>query len=174
MIVSAPDQKQLAKPRARREHGDWRVLHGFAGIELHGPPRLEMRRRMGDGSQIVQQSNSLKTKVVGQRGFFGVPWQIRQVRATRVHRAGHVETRGSGVAAGLGQERLDDRPQPLVVSAVKFLLGHELAWAGLRRDERQPRRAAADITRDQHHLPGSIQSCWICSSDCPLVSGTRK
>jgi hypothetical protein len=100
--------------------------------------------------------------------------KIRQVRAPAAHRAGHVEACESGVAAGLGQERLDDRPQPLVVSAVKFLLGHELAWAGLRRDERQPGRSAADVACDQRHLPGSIQSCWICSSDCPLVSGTQK
>ena len=90
-----------------------------------------MRHRIGDGLQIVQQADPLQARGAGQRGFLEVPWQVGQVRAPADHRAGHVETGGGGVAAGLGQERLDDRLQALVVGAVEFLLGDELARAGL-------------------------------------------
>ncbi len=62
------------------------------------------------------------------------------------------------MAAGLGQERLDDRLQPCVVGAVELRLGDEVARPGLGRNERESPCGTTDIARDQHRA-GSFQSC---------------
>ena len=140
---------------------------GVAGVDRDGFRGLQMRHRMGDGAQIVQQGDPAQTEVGGQCGFAQVPWQVGQVRAPVDHRPGDVEAGGGGSGAGAGQERFDDRLQAGVIGAGEFLFGDECARAGVGRDECQSRRGATDIARDQHYgaafqsmiVPGTV--CWF-------------
>ncbi len=149
---------------------------GFLGVELDrqrnaksaplissdaGPVKVRVIRT--DEELMIARSVTGKTQsrpnpqAAAQRRFFKIPWQVRQMRPPGDHRAGHIETCGGGMAAGLGQERLDDRLQAFVVGAGEFLFGDEFAGPALRRNERKPGCGATDIARDQQQA-GSFQN----------------
>ncbi len=56
------------------------------------------------------------------------------------------------MAAGIRQERLDDRLQAFEIPTMEFPFGDKFTRPGVRRYERQPRLGAADIARDQHQI----------------------
>jgi hypothetical protein len=168
------EQERFAQAGAGRQHGDRRFVHRRACVDLGGFLGQQMRDGVGDGLQIVEQADALEAEAFCQRAFLDDPGQVGQMRPPGDHRAGHIEAGGRRVAFRVGEERLHDRFQTLVIGAVEFLLGDEFAWPGFRRDQRQACLGAADIARDQHQFRGSFHIVSICSSDCPLVSGTVK
>jgi hypothetical protein len=131
VLASAPDQKRLAEARARRQNGDRGVLDSSAVVDEERFIGLQMRHRMCDGLEIVEQRDALDIEALAERRFFQVPGKIGQVRSSAGHRACDVEARRRRLAAVRGQKSADDRLQTTVVGAAELLLRYEFCAARL-------------------------------------------
>lgn len=130
IALARPDQKRLAESRAWRQHRDGRVRDGVACVDRDGFRWQQMRRRVGNGLQVIEQRHLLEIEFAGERRLVEVPRQIRQVRATPAHRTGDVEAGRTGFATRLGQKGRDDRRESGEVRTLEFLLREEFTGAG--------------------------------------------